>query len=232
MTNLWLPALLLGLPIAVSAQWQKKPPSEWSQKEVLSILNNSPWAQTQAFADTEKMFDSSKTLDANPNRVAETARTNFRVRFFSAKPVRQAITRLIAIKQKGGVSDELASQLQALVDAKFSDYVVVTLLVDTEEAGNQRGAVATMLDKQMTSQLKSETFLLVKGGERVFLQEYQAPRRDGFGARFIFPRNPDNKPLIGPDSSEILFHTQLNGGPTISLRFKVKEMMWEGKLEY
>jgi hypothetical protein len=232
MTMLCLPVLLLMFASALSAQWQKKPYGEWSQKEVMNVLNNSPWAQSQEVADTDKMFDSSKTLGANPNRVAETARTSYRIRFFSAKPTRQALCRLIEIKQKGKVSEELAAQLKGLVDAEFKDYVVLTLVIDTSEAGNQTGPSAAMLQKQVTAQLKADTWVLAKGGERVFLQEYQIPRHDGFGARFLFPRNPGGKPLLGPDSSEILFHTKLDGGPTLIVHFKVKDMTWEGKLEY
>ncbi len=233
MTMLCLPGLLLMLPMGVSAQWQNKPYTEWTEKEALNILNNSPWAQTQEVADTTDMFNTSKKLDSNQtNRVAETARVKFRIRLFSARPIRQATTRLIEIKQKGKMNEQLAAQLRALVDAGFSEYVVITLVVDTSEAGNQAGALAVVLDKQLTSELKSETYLLAKGGARVFLQEYQAPRRDGFGARFIFPRNVNGKPIINPDSRDLTFHTKLRDGPDFNMRFKVKDLALDGKLEY
>ena len=233
MTTLCLPSLLLMLPITLSAQWQEKPYGKWSEKEAVNVLNNSPWGQTQEVADTTDMFDIRKTLDSGQiARVAENERAKFRIRFFSAKPIRQATCRLIEIKQKGKEDEQLAAKLQALVDADFSSYVVVTLVIDTAEAGSQRGALATMLDKQITSELKSETYLLAEGGQRVFLKEYQAPHRDGFGARFIFPRNPDGKPIINPDSREVIFHTQLKDGPNFHMRFKVKDMMLDGKLEY
>ena len=232
MTMRCLPVLLLVLAGAASAQWQKKPYSEWSQKEVTSLLNNSPWSQSQEVADTDKMIDPGRKRDANPNPVAETARTNYRMRFFSAKPTREALCRQIEIKQKGKVSDELAAQLKGLVDAEFKDYVILTLVIDTAEAGNNAGPSAAMLQKQVTSLIKNDTYVLAKGGDRVFLQEYKTPGHDGFGARFIFPRNPGGKPLITPDTGEILFHTKLVDGPTLIYHFKVKDMMWEGKLEY
>src|SRR6267143_2601573 len=91
----YLQVLLLLFPIAVSAQWQKKPYTEWSEKEALNVLNNSPWGQTQTVADTSKMFDTGRTLASGESRVAEVPQTNFRIRFFSAKPIRQAISRLV-----------------------------------------------------------------------------------------------------------------------------------------
>jgi hypothetical protein len=233
MTMLCLPSLLLMIPIALSAQWQKKPYGEWSEKEAVNVLNNSPWGQTQEFADTTAMFDTRKTLDSGQSsRVSETARTRFRIRFFSAKPIRQATSRLIEIKQKGKEDGQLAARLKALVDADFSRYVVITLVIDTAETPNQTGALATILVKQITSDLKSETYLLATGGERVILQEYQPPRQDPFGARFIFPRTVDGKPIINPDSREVIFHTQLKDGPNFNMRFKVKDMVLDGKLEY
>ena len=40
-------ALLLGHPMSLSAQWNKKPYTEWSEKEATKLLNDSPWCQTR-----------------------------------------------------------------------------------------------------------------------------------------------------------------------------------------
>lgn len=234
-TSLSLPALIalvLAFPLVAFGQWQKKPYADWSEKDALNVLNNSPWAQTQEISDTTDMFNTSKRLDSNQtNRVAETARIKFRVRFFSARPIRAATTRLVEIKQKGEVSPDLAQRLKALVDAEFADYIVITLVLDASEAGSQRGAFTTMLETQVSSEVANETYLLASG-ERIPLKEYQAPRRDGFGARFLFPRNVDGRPVINPGTRDITFHTKLKGGPTFHMKFKVKEMIYDGKLEY
>ena len=87
------------------------------------------------------------------------------------------------------MSDELAAQLKGFVDAEFKDYVIITLVIDTAEAGNMAGPSAAMLEKQVTAQLKTDTYVLAKGGERVVLQEYKTPGHDGFGA-FSFPQKP------------------------------------------
>jgi hypothetical protein len=94
------------------------------------------------------------------------------------------------------------------------------------------GQAASLLDRQSTAQLKNETYLTIKGGKRVFLLEYQPPRKDGLGARFVFPRNVDGQPFITLETDEVLFHSTLNAGPELNMRFKVKDMIFAGNLEY
>ncbi len=222
----------LAFSITASAQWQKKPYSEWSEKEVLNVLDSSPWGQTQTVTDTTNMVDTGRRLDSGQSRVAEVPQTKFHIRFFSAKPIRQATSRFIELRQKGSLNQQLAGQLKALAAADFPDYIVITVVADVADSKSQMGAAATLLDRQTTAQLKSGTYLSVSGGQRVFLEEYQTPRKDGLGARFIFLRIQDGKPFVNVESGEILFHSDLNGGPTLSQRFKIKDMIFEGKLEY
>jgi hypothetical protein len=224
--------LLLVLPFTGSAQWDKKPYSEWSQKETQKMLDDSPWGKTQVVTDASRMFDTGRRLDSGQSRIAETSQLNFRIRFFSAKPIRQAVSRYIELQQKDKMSDQMASQLNTLASADFPDYVIITVLFDADNATSIIERASALFNKLTTSQLKNSTYLLVKGGQRVFLQEYQAPRRDGLGARFVFPRMIDGNPLITPESGEVQFYTELGGVTTLNMRYKVKEMMHQGKLEY
>ena len=224
--------LFLVLPISITAQWQKKPYSKWSEKEALSVLNDSPWGQTQTVTETSRMFDTGRRVDSSQNREAEIPQIKFRIRFFSAKPIRQAISRIIELKQKGELNPQLAGQLRALAAGEFPDYIVITVITEVADSGSLTASAASLLDRQTTALLKNETYLLVNGGQRVFLQEYQAPRKDGLGARFIFPRMVNGKPFIVPESGEVLFNADLSGGPALKMRFKIKDMMFEEKLEY
>ena len=227
----YLQVLLLLFPIAVSAQWQKKPYNQWSEKEALNVLNNSPWGQTQTVTDTSTMFGA-RAARTGPTGEYEVPKTNFRIRFFSAKPIRQAISRLVEIKQKGEMNKQLEGQLKALAAADFPDYIVITVLTDFAESGTRMGTAATLLDKLTSAELKNTTYLSI-GGQRLFLQEYQPPRKDGLGARFVFPRMVDGKPFISLDSGEVLFHSELTGAKIdLNMRFKVNDMVFDGKLEY
>ena len=222
---------LMVLLVSASAQWEKKPYTEWSEKDTLKVLNDSAWGQTQTSTDLSNMTGTSRTGPAQ-TRVSDVSQVDFRIRFFSAKPIRQAISRTVELRMKGNVSEEMKGKLQALANADFPDYVVVTVLCESPRANSQVQEATAALFKYVTADLKNNTYLLTKGGNRVFIQEYQPPRNDGFGARFVFPRLVDGKPYITPDSGEVLFHSELPKLIDLNMRYKVKDMTFNGKLEY
>ena len=129
-------------------------------------------------------------------------------------------------------SPELASSLETFVNGEFLEYIIVTVMVESKQQGVNFSEAIGLLQTSNTVNLKNTTFLELKDGKRVFLQEYQTPRSDGLGARFIFPRMVDGKPFIMPDSQEVRFVSELSGSYVLNRRFKVKDMMYEGKLEF
>src|SRR5713226_794632 len=104
---------LLFAPLIVPAQWSKKPYTEWSEKEALKLLDDSPWSQKQSFTDTSKNFSVSR----GQTTIADVITVNFHIRFFTARPVRQAISRYTESQQKGKLSDQMAARLKALATA-------------------------------------------------------------------------------------------------------------------
>lgn len=236
-------AFLVLCPILASAQWDKKPYLEWSEKETMKLLNDSPWGQTQTYTDTSRMFDRNRRLDSGESRIAEVNDVIFRIRFLSAKPIRQAIARYMDIQHKGEMNEQLTNKLNAFAAADFPDFIIVTVQLESAQANRDIQAATAVLQSLTTSELKNNTYLLAKGGERLFLHEYQPPRNDGLGARFVFPRTVDGKPYLTPETSEVLFYTELNSRfvPSnrnerkplfLSTRYKVKDMVYQGKLEY
>src|SRR5687767_3576379 len=96
-------AILLSSSL-VLAQKNEKPWTEWTQKEAEKVLSSSPWAQTQNDTDTREMFFSptndprarGRTTENDSSRLAngatnQSVNVKFIVRFFSARPVRQAL---------------------------------------------------------------------------------------------------------------------------------------------
>ncbi|MFL6214053.1 MAG: hypothetical protein ACJ74J_09190 [Blastocatellia bacterium] len=240
MNRVWimmLAVILLGLPLGAAAQWEKKTATEWTDNDAQKVLSDSPWAHTQVFTSPITLFRSPVTEGrqgpgSTATGVANATHVNFRVRFFSARPIRQAIARQIIVKQKQPLSDEMVTQLKSFASGEFKEYIVITVTCDSQEAGANVHEAQGLLTSRGTADLKNSAFLEIKGGKRVFLQEYQRPQQDGFGARFVFPRMVDGKPFITPDSEEIHFYAELNSTYRLDRRFKVKEMMYEGKLEY
>ena len=241
-------ALFLVFPLATHGQWNKKPYTEWSEKDTRKLLQDSPWTQNQNFTDTSKNMSTTTSRGGTQSAIADVINVTFYMRLFTAKPVRQAISRSMELQYKGEMPEPLANRLKALATADFPDYIIITVTCEAEKASNLFQEAKSLLQKLSTGVIKNNTYLSIKGGLRVFLQEYQPPQNDGLGARFVFPRLVDGKPFITPESGEILFHSELGGGSqlnstlantdvarngfTINTRFKVKDRMFDGKLEY
>ena len=247
LTFLALASFLL-FPLATLAQWNKKPYTEWSEKEAMKLLEDSPWSQKQTFTDTSKNASTTTSRGGTQATIADVINVNFRIRFFTAKPVRQAISRMMELQQKGELPDQMTVKLKQLATADFPDYIIVTVTCDGDRASNMLQQARSVLQKISTATLKNSTYLVTKEGRRVFLQEYQPPRNDGLGARFVFPRTVDGKPFVTAEGIELLFHAELGGdsglnstisnsdvarnGFTLNMRYKIKDMMVDGKLEY
>lgn len=247
---------LLLIQLVVSAQWNKKPYTEWSEKEAMKLLNDSPWGQTHSFTDTSRTASTQSTGSGSTTAIAEVINVHFRVRFLSAKPTRQAFVRVMELQQKGKLPEQVTARMKAFATADFPDYIVVAVIAESDKPSNMLQQANATLYKLTTNELKNNTYLVTNNGKRLFLGEYQPPGKDGLGARFIFPRLVDGQPFVSENSGDILFHTDLSGGSTldstisgssipnradgvprsfgftINTRYKVKDMTFDGKLEY
>jgi hypothetical protein len=207
------------------------------------MLNDSPWAQTQTETDTSQRLYSrtaEPTLSSDRTTAGTTARLargavnqeinfRFQVRFFSARPVRQALARLMEIEQKPRA--EVLAKLHSFAEMKSGRSIIVTVSFDFKEPG-YAGSVMQAFNSATTSTLKNNSYLERSDGQRLFLEEYVPPGKDGFGARFIFPREIDGAPFLNPNSGEVRFHAEYPLGPQVDRRFKVADMGYKGALEY
>jgi len=255
-------ALLFIQPLTGFGQWNKKPYTEWTEKEAMKALNDSPWGQTQTFTDTSRQSSTQTTGTTPTTAIAEVVNVHFRVRLLSSRVTRQAFVRMIELQQKGKLPEQVADRMKAFAAAEFPDYIVVAVTVDSDKPSNMLQQANSLLYKLTTSELKNNTYLVTDNGKRLFLQEYQPPGKDGLGARFIFQRLVDGEPFVSEKGSDLSFHTDLNGGSsldgtitntaipnrehvsgtanrtassfgfTIKTRYKVKDLKFDGKLEY
>ena len=212
---------------------------KWTKKQAEKILMDSAWSQNQTDTDTSEMFFSPTAPNTGLKPDNDEARlkqgaTNqsvnvkYVIRFFSARPVRRALVRLVELQNNPG--PEVVERLHNFANFKSTESIIVTLTV---EATDQRSLRATMqaIDSSVTATLKNETYL-ERNGKRQFLEEYIPPGKDGFGARFIFLRNLDDRPFIADSTGEVRFVAKFQNGPKIDRRFKVSEMIYNGALEY
>ena len=235
-------AVLLSSSLVFAGTTQKteKPWTEWTQKEAEKMLSNSPWSQAQVDTDTSEMFFSptndparGRTTDNAGSRLESGARNQavnvkFIVRFFSARPVRQALVRMMELKQKP--EPDVMERMHAFANVQSGESIILTLSFETTDQ-RYGGQAMQAMSSANTGALKNETYL-ERDGKRNFLHEYIPPGKDGFGARFILLRIVDEQPFINNNTGDVRFVTKYPNGMKVDRRFKVSDMMYNGQLEY
>jgi len=217
---------------SVDGQKQLKPWKEWSKTDAQKILSKSPWAQQQVDQDfIEKNPLRPNSIDSETDaRLKQNEGMTYSIRFFSARPVRQAFIRILQL-QKKDLTPEMLERLNTFAEAPSDKYIVVAVTVENPDA-NLLGKAMQIVRNATTTRIKNTTYLERGDGKRVFIEEYTPPGSDGFGARFIFPRMLDGKPFLGPEHTLVRFVSELDSSIKLRMDYKVKEMMLNGQLEY
>jgi hypothetical protein len=226
----------------VVGQKQAKSWKEWSKQDAEKILNDSPWAHLQVDTDLSEMFFQ-PTTDARTSRAPnassrlEQGATNqatsvtYSIRFFSARPVRQAFMRVIQL-QKKDLEPDVIARMNSFAELPSTDSIIVAVTVEGTDK-RSLGKVMQIVESAATGTLKNTTYLERNDGKRLFLEEYVPPGRDGFGARFIFKRMVDERPFLTTDFNDVRFVSEFGTSAVkLNMRFKVSDMMVDGKLEY
>jgi len=235
---------------------QQKPRvwTEWSKKDAEKMLNGSPWAQTQDDTDTSEMMFS-PTNDPTVTKTSSVGNANrdlttrgrdesgakntplsmrYRLRFFTARPIREAFARMIVLQQQNADEGKLrafAEKMQGWIDADLGDIIVMAMTV---EATDRRisGPVEQALRSATSETLKGKVYLERDDGKRLDIIQYEQPTADQTGAKFVFTRSLDGKPFITPETEGVRFVAEFNDKLKVNRRYKIAEMMYNGKLEY
>lgn len=245
MKKLSFSILLLASAITFTSNGQKKlkPWQEWSRKDAETILNDSSWGKTQVETDISEMVFRPQAApnprtgesNADPRRDERGGATNqatdvkYRIRFLSAKPIRQAFARMIALDQQTE-DPKVKMYMNDFVERKFDQWIAVTVGFESRDQRFSAKAIQAFA-AATTGSLKNNTYLERKDGKRVYLHIYQAPSADGLGAKFIFYRMVEERPFLNAESGEVRFVSEI-ATVSLNMRFKVAEMMYDGKLEY
>ena len=240
LTSVCLVALLFA---NVAVGQKQKPWTEWTKKEIEKTLNDSAWGQTQTEGEAASSDDSGaitqvaapRAADRQLSRTGETGEAKpshvvkYHIRFLSAKPVRAAFARMVMLS-KQQPDEELTGQLQTFIDRDFADYIVVSVGI---EVADQK--MAPPLQRVFTTaavdELKKTVYLERKDGKKLFLMDYRAPVEDGMGAKFVFPRMFEGRPFLA-ENDTVRFVAQLTEKMKLNTRYKLADMLYEGKLEY
>lgn len=240
-----LVVLFLLAAVAVETtigQNEKKSWKEWSKKDAEKILNDSPWGQLQIDTDLTEMFFQPTADPRSGNRAPnaqsrlEQGATNqetslkYGIRFFSARPVRQAFVRMIQLQQKN-LEPDVIERMNNFAEIPSADSIIIAVTIEGSDK-RSLGKVMQIISSAATGTLKNTTYLERSDGKRLFLEEYVVPGRDGFGARFIFPRLVDERPFLTPEIHDVRFVSEFGPAIKLNMRFKVADMMLDGKIEY
>ncbi len=116
------------------------------------------------------------------------------------------------------------------MDRTFSDYIVLTVSLEVEDQ-KMAAPLSRLFTSATTEALQNNVYLERKDGKKLFLMEYRAPTGDGMGAKFIFQRVVDGQPFLAEDDN-VRFFAQLNERVKLNTKYKLSDMLYDGKLEY
>src|SRR5205807_1425573 len=119
-------------------------------KEATKVLNDSPWGQTQVYSNTSNEFGTGPGGRAGGGSGSgdySSHHLNIRIRFLSAKPIRQAFSRMILLGQTGSVPDHLTARLNAFATQDFPDYIIVSVDADASETKNEAHQFKALMSK-------------------------------------------------------------------------------------
>lgn len=241
-------ALALGLWAADS--WQNKPAAEWSDKDVQKVLTNSPWSknvgvaaggptdsgimpgrdgrgiggdESQGRTGATQMPGAgagipggnvpSRTLDGPESQTAMSI--PILVVWESALPVKQALAR-----RKFGAEAGTSPEAKKFLDENGSYLIAVSGIPPSFAR-----------EIQMKAAILHNTSLAVKGKEPLHPTDIQTGGVNGMSnkdveAIFIFPKTT----AFDAGDKEVEFSTQL-GPASIRCKFRLKDMLYQGKLE-
>ena len=255
--------------ICASAQDKYKPWTSWTKTDVERILNDSPWGQTQIETDTSEMVftpttptgggDSASRREQGATNQAVTIK--FRIRWLSARPIRQAL-----VRREQLTSGKLSEKLLEFANGPSENRIAIAVSFETSD-GRFGGKVMQLFESAATDVLRNNTYLELKSGQRIFLQQYVPPQQNALRAAvFVFPRMVDQRPVINSDHVSVRFHSEFanitasDPGPSpssatnprentnsasrisnqndtrfrfkLDMKFKIAEMIYNSGLEY
>jgi len=209
--------------------WDDKKPSEWNEKEVMKILQGSPWGKRVATAeelvkDQDKSATNARGATSGAGSTGTFDRGDLRptqfatVMWWSARTPRRAYLRLAQLNGANIAED----QARAFTETEMPEHIIVI-----EESG-QMVATAAKLEE---ADLKQAAWLDLGKNQRVEPTEAGIISEGGKAVRirFNFPRTVDNQPLMD-GKRRVVFKWRLQTNPREKLEnAKLREVVFESK---
>src|SRR6185503_18558476 len=143
---------------SVVGQKQLKPWKEWSKNDAQKVLTKSPWAQPQVDMDFREPTPLTRPQDSSIDAtLKQNEGMTYNIRFFSARPVRQAFVRILQL-QKKDLTPEMVDRLNSFAETPSEKYIVVAVTVENPDA-NMLGKAMQIIRNATTTKLKNGTYL-------------------------------------------------------------------------
>lgn len=229
---------MMCVALPASAQdWKRKPFTEWSLSEVLKILDDSPWAQTQVEY-------------ANIHYGLPTSTYTVTIRLRSALPIRQALLRekqIVMNYKRFSAADKARFDKETRSFVECSDcanYYIVTIVSlrppRTEPPLNVKRDlwfdIVSSLKHFKIEDLRSKVYLANDKGDRRDIVHFIPPKGEVREAMFVFARRDDRgRTLITRDNKEFYFRIgeELFKGQPMALKpfkFEVARLIQNGEI--
>jgi hypothetical protein len=218
-----------------------KPYTRWSAGKVVMILTDSPWARTIGVGWRDR---------DDPYRYYPFI---YHVNLLTARPVREAVLRSIALDQGASVrlgdllkkdreaeqarlEEFVASNPDSLVVKGDKEHIVVSLILKKPGRLLPGKILNEPSDGEFSAidapKLIADARLETDSGKQLKVSRYEPPGKDRLGAKFFFERKlPDCSPFIAAGDRELRFETSLNDRK-LKVKFDLKKMRYKGKLEF
>jgi len=219
-------AVIAAIAWAGGDPWKTKPYTQWDQKDVMAVLQTSPWAKVNlpisgawhpsdtAASDTSNIgvsgskTDSSK-MAAGPGTVepgagtekqlaAQAAAQSYNVFWWSARTIREASARRAVLS--GKVTEDQAAKMVATPVDSYEILVNSPNMAIFQQRGEQAFMNTAFLQLHKSKQKLSPS--------KVEFQKDSAGKV--VGAVFMFPKTTSNgEATISPDEKEVDFNVQI-----------------------
>jgi hypothetical protein len=224
-----------GLRLAAKDFWEN-PYSQWAQKDVNKMLQDSPWTLAQTYRASEGAgrggaFDRTSSAGERENNSIYT------IRLFSSQPIRDAYARMMQLMNRyDSASDAEKQRIDAMTSKvrtlDVSERIIVAMVYSSNLPDNIRN-FKQFFDKQSADLLKQNCYLISSRLGRVELKEFWPESPDGSGMKFIFPRTVNGQPVFQESDKELRFDMWVE--PTsqkIFQAWKPKNLVYQGKLSF
>jgi hypothetical protein len=223
--------------------WLDTPFTSWKRNQVIKLFNDSPWARSRGYrgqtTGEHGNFNPGVTgTSGNATLGVNTVDYSFTARLFSAEPVREAYVRMLQIMNHynslaPAQKQIFDSKVDWLLHADVSKEVVVALFYHTNDPLSER-SINQWFATQTAGTLRQNAYLYTSSAGQVQLIKYfPAHGSGGLGARFIYPRMINGKPILQAGDQRMRFQLYVpQVGQTIYLDFQPSQMMYKGQLSY